>query len=348
MTLTEKNNILLQLGKILNALGDNLPWSGYELGINEEEYKELDELCKTVHIYNGWFKEEQVRSAFKGIASWLNEEELNGWIHNYNLPVPSRKVGIIMAGNLPLVGFHDFLCVFLAGHKAVVKLSSDDQHLFPAILKIMTLFNEDVPQEVEIVQQKMEDFEAVIATGSNNSATYFESYFGKYPHIIRKNRTSIAILKGDETKEELKQLGHDIFDFFGLGCRNVSQIWIPESFNLDSFFEAIYDFHDIIYHNKYANNYDYNKAVYLMNQEQLLDNGFLLLKEERALNSPLGVLHYVRYKNETEVEQFIEQHSEQIQVVVGKNYVPFGSAQKPKVDDYPDRVDTLEFLTKLS
>ena len=279
MNLAEKKKILCKLGNILAHLAKGDAWSGYELGINEEEYQNLQELVKTVHIYNGWFKEEQVKKSFLSLSTWLNEDALNTWLEAYPSKENSKKkVGIIMAGNIPLVGFHDFISVFLAGHISVIKLSSDDQHLLPAILKTLSLFNDEIWNWVEIVDRPMKEFDAVIATGSNNSARYFESYFAKYPHIIRKNRTSIAVLKGDESKEEIAELGKDIFDYFGLGCRNVSQVWIPKDFEINRFYEGIYDFHDIVNHNKYANNYDYNKAVLLMNQEQILDNGFLLIK----------------------------------------------------------------------
>lgn len=348
MTLTEKNNILFQLGSILNRIGDGDKWPGYEIGINEEEYNELNTLVQNVHIYNGWFKEDQVRKAFKGIGSWLNEENLNNWLSNYDLKESTdKKVAIIMAGNIPLVGFHDFISVFLSGNKSLVKLSSEDQHLFPAVLKTLSLFDERIWEWVEIADKPMEGFDAVIATGSDNSARYFESYFGKYPNIIRKNRTSIAVLTGDESEADLKELGRDIFEFFGLGCRNVSQLWIPESFELNRFFEAIYDFNPIINHNKYANNYDYNKAVFLLNEEKLLDNGFVLLKEDESLHSPLAVVHYQRYKDGSEVNHFIENNRDKLQVIVGKDYTPFGTAQRPAVDDYADGVDTLAFLTSI-
>ncbi len=348
MILKEKKEILIKLGTILDNLAQNNEWPGYELGINAEEYQDLNELVKTVHIYNGWFKEAEVRRAFKGISSWLTEENLNQWLSGYQLKDEKRKrVAIIMAGNIPLVGFHDFISVFLAGHTAVVKLSSDDKHLFPAIIKTLALFNEDIQTYVDISESKIENFDAVIATGSNNSARYFETYFSKHPHIIRKNRNSIAVLTGNESKEELSKLGEDIFNYYGLGCRNISQIWIPEDFILDRFFEAIYAYSDVVNHNKYANNYDYNKAVYLMNQEELLDNGFILLKEDRSINSPLGMLHYVRYKDTVEVEDFIKENKENIQVVIGENYTPIGQSQNPSLSDYADGVDTMQFLQKL-
>lgn len=348
MTLAEKNNILFRLGKILHALGKNEAWPGYNLGINQEEYENLNELIERVHIYNGWFKEIEVRRALSGIASWLTKERLESWQSRYPIKEGNAKrVAIIMAGNIPLVGFHDFISVFLSGNKALVKLSSEDRHLFPALIKVMSLFHDRIEDEVDIYDEKLEDFDAVIATGSDNSSRYFESYFGKYPNIIRKNRTSLALLSGDESKDELFALGHDIFDFYGLGCRNVSQIWIPEDFEINQFFESIYGHNEIINHNKYANNYDYNKAVYLMNKETLLDNGFLLLKEDSSLNSPLAVLHYQRYKCIDQFEDFISKQEDQIQCVVGKGYLPFGSAQKPSIDDYADGVDTMEFLTGL-
>ncbi|UKN02527.1 acyl-CoA reductase [Paracrocinitomix mangrovi] len=348
MKLAEKKNILNRLGVIMNHLGDSESWPGYSIGINQEEYDQLNELIQRVHIYNGWFKEEQVRSSFKAIAGWLNEESLNNWLAEYNVQDDSgKKVAIIMAGNIPLVGFHDFISVFLAGHKASIKLSSEDQHLLPALIKTMMLFDENMKDWVEIANSPLQGFDAVIATGSDNSSRYFESYFGKYPNIIRKNRSSIAFIDGTETKEELKLLGEDIFHYYGLGCRNVSQLWIPENFELDRFFEAIYDFNEIIHHNKYANNYDYNKAVMLLNKENLLDNGFILLKEDDSLHSPLAVLHYVRYKKPEDFERFVDQQKDQIQLIVGKNYIPFGHAQVPSLTDYADGVDTMQFLVSL-
>ena len=348
MTLTEKNNILFRIGKILKSLGDNQEWSGYELGLNQEEYDRLNQLILEVHIYNGWFKEEQVRKSFLGISSWLTPESLENWESSYSIDESkSKRVAIIMAGNIPLVGFHDLISVFLAGHVAVVKMSSDDKHLLPAIVHLMSLFDESVEKWIELHDNKIENFDAVIATGSDNSSKYFENYFGKYPNIIRKNRSSIAVLNGNESKEDLFNLGHDIFDYYGLGCRNVSQIWIPEDYDLNIFFESIYDHNPVIYHNKYANNYDYNKAVFLMNEQILLDNGFILLKEDASLHSPLAVLHYQRYNEMSQVEEFINKNKDQIQVIVGKNHLPFGSTQIPRLTDYADGVDTMKFLTSL-
>lgn len=285
-----------------------------------------------------------VKRSFAGISSWLDEEKLLDWLDAYPLPVKSPKtVALIMAGNIPLVGFHDFLAVFLSGHKALIKLSSDDKHLLPALIKIISLFDPSIYEVVEIKDFKLANFDAVIATGSDNSANYFLSYFGKYPHLIRKNRTSVALLTGRETKEELVNLGSDVFTYFGLGCRNVSQIWFPAEFDINLLFEAFYEYKEIINHNKYANNYDYNKAVYLLNLENLLDNGFLLVKEDNKLNSPLGMLHVMRYQSLNEFRMYVAENHEKIQVVVGKNYLPFGQSQLPGLTDYADGVDTLDF-----
>jgi hypothetical protein len=348
MNLLQKIKILSQLGEIMRSIGSGKTWPGFEIGISEDEYKDLIDLIKRTKVYNGWFTEAEVKNAFAGIGSWLTEDALSNWVNGYPLNEGKPKsIALIMAGNIPLVGFHDFLAVFLSGNKAVIKLSSDDKHLFPALIEILSLFDPTISDWVEIKEHKLEGFDGVIATGSDNSANYFHSYFGKYPNVIRKNRTSIAVLKGDETKEDLVALGRDIFQFFGLGCRNVSQVWVPQEFDINLLFDALYEFKEIANHNKYANNYDYNRAVYLMNLEEMLDNGFLLLKEDKKLNSPLGMLHYVRYNDLNEVNAFIAEHESKIQAVVGAGHIPFGEAQNPSLSDFADGVDTLSFLTSL-
>ena len=348
MILFQKVKILSNLGNILESISKDEKWPGTKIGINEQEYLDLVELVNTVHIYNGWFTPQAVKRSFAGISSWLDEEKLLDWLDAYPLPVKSTKtVALIMAGNIPLVGFHDFLAVFLSGHKSLIKLSSDDKHLLPALIKIISLFDPSIYESVDIKDFKLANFDAVIATGSDNSANYFQTYFGKYPHLIRKNRTSVALLTGRETNEELVALGSDVFTYFGLGCRNVSQIWLPIDFDINRLFEAFYEYKEVINHNKYANNYDYNKAVYLLNLENLLDNGFLLVKEDEKLNSPLGMLHVKRYESLNEFRVFVKEHEARIQVIVGKNHLPFGQSQTPSLTDYADGVDTLDFLSKL-
>ena len=307
----------------------------------------MDQVIRKAHIHNGWFTETSVRSALGGISSWLTENQLEEWASPYFQKDETKKIAIIMAGNIPLVGFHDFLSVFMSGYRSLIKLSSDDRHLFPAIVELMRDINPNVHQWVEVRDARLNGFDAVIATGSNNSANYFESYFGKYPHIIRKNRHSIAVLDGSESKEDMQKLGKDVFTYFGLGCRNVTQLLLPIDFKLNRIFEGFYGFKDVINHNKYANNYDYNKAVHLMNQEKMLDNGFLLLKEDDQLASPLGILHYRYYHNQEELEHILAERSSEIQAVVGKQYIPFGQSQNPGLEDYADCVNTLEFLAKI-
>lgn len=348
MNLHEKIKILTKLGLIFDHLAEDKPWGGFDLGLTEEEYQALQLLVANTHIYNGWFTADAIKTSLKGMASWLTEDELLRWTNNYKIQEhPPKTVGIVMAGNIPMVGFHDLLTVFLSGNIALIKMSSDDDKLIPGFLLCLKTLDERISDYVRIASGPLKEFDAVIATGSDNSARYFESYFSKHPHIIRKNRNSVAIINGSEDKETLKKLGEDIFTYFGLGCRNVTQLMIPEDFELNLFFEAIYDFNQIINHNKYANNYDYNKAIFLLNETALLDNGFILLKEDENLHSPLGMLHYQRYKSQSEVDQYLENHKDQIQVVIGENYTPFGLAQQPKVDDYADGVDTMKFLVDL-
>ena len=336
-----------QLSVICDHLGENKNWPGFSIGITEAEYQQLQQIILRQFHLNGWFTEEAVRNSLSAWGKSLKKEKLEQWQEAYSFSGSPKKVAIVMAGNIPLVGFHDFISVLLSGHHVKIKLSSDDSTLLPALLQILYQFEPELKNRIEIVSGKMGEMDAVIATGSNNSLQYFESYFGKYPHIFRKNRTSIAVFTGKESKEELELLGKDIFTYFGLGCRNVSKLLIPADFKLDHFFEAIYPFHDVVNHHKYANNYDYNKAIFLMNLENILDNNFVLLKESQELFSPLAMLYYHRYENLSEVENYLKEHEHNIQCVVGQNYIPFGKAQTPDLHDYADGVDTMAWLGKL-
>jgi hypothetical protein len=271
------------------------------------------------------------------------------WLERYTLndTASIKKVGVICAGNLPLVGLHDVLSVILSGHVAFVKLSTDDNLLMPALFKILIRLDESVENQLVFADGLMKDMEAVIATGSNNTSRYFEQYFGHLPHIIRKSRSSVAILNGNETEEELKSLGRDVFAYFGLGCRNVSKVFVPKGYQIDRIFKAFYDYNAIINHHKYANNYDYNKAVWLLNSEQLLDNGFLLLKEDSSLASPTGSLYFEYYEDEFELRKNLEERQAEIQCIVSNADIPFGGSQRPALWDYADGVDTLAFLQSL-
>ena len=257
---------------------------------------QLSEIINDEKHYNAWFTPESVLQAVTSIGKMLNPKSLREWLDKYPLPQnkPSKKVGLILAGNIPLVGFHDVLCVLASGNHALIKASAQDTRLIKYVLQMLTAIDNGFADQYSFVEQ-LENFDAVIATGSNNTSRYFEYYFGKVPHIIRKNRNSLGLLTGNETAEQLFALGHDIFDYYGLGCRNVSKLLVPEGYNFNFFFESIEAYQPIINHHKYNNNYDYNKSIYLVNSDKHFDNGFLLLKEDERLASPLAVLYYKYY-----------------------------------------------------
>ncbi len=313
-----------------------------------EDAAGFESLLQRSQIENPWFTVENHRFALKQWADLLTEENINNWLKEYRISKISKRVGLILAGNIPLVGLHDVISVVLSNHVPVIKLSSKDKYMIPFLLKKWNGFSEgNVPFEFV---EKLENFDAVIATGSNNTARYLEYYFKNHLHIIRKNRTSIAVLKGDETEDELKLLAEDIFRYFGLGCRNVTRLFIPQDFVIDRLFESFLDFRDIINHNKYANNYDYNRAIYLLNQEKFWDNNFVMLKEDEKLFSPLSVINFSRYSSLDEVKRFIAENEENIQCIVAKeelglDSVKPGEAQDPGLDTYADNVDTMKFLS---
>ena len=334
----------VQLGRLMCQLGENKEWTDFSIGTTKEEYESLQTLINRQMSFNGWFSKENVRKSLLELGLRLTDVELNNWLSNYSFSNSPKKVALIMAGNIPLVGFHDFLCVLSAGHTAVCKLSSDDKTLLPALGKHLIEFVPGLKERIVFTTGRIGDIDAVIATGSDNSLKYFEQYFGKYPHIFRKNRTSVAVFNGNESEDQIKALGNDIFSYFGLGCRNVSHLILPKGFELKRFFEGIFSFSDVINHNKYGNNYDYNKAVYLLNQHELLDNNFVLLRESDDLFSPLSMIHYHFYSSQNEIDDYLKEYDEKIQVVVGEGYTPFGGAQCPMLDDYADGVDVMRFL----
>jgi hypothetical protein len=315
--------------------------------------EQFNDIFDKAEQQNSWFTRANVIFAFKSWSEALSENNVQQWLSQYQLPQTTspKKILIIMAGNLPLVGFHDLLCVLVAGHKAIVKLSSDDRVLLPYLITQIRTFAPEWAEAVAFTDDKVTEYDAVIATGSDNTARYFEYYFGKKPHIIRKNRHSVAVLTGEETPEELQNLGKDIFLYYGLGCRSVSKLFVPQGYDFDLLFQAIYPYKDIIEEQKYANNYDYNKAVYLMSLYKLLENGFLLLKEDEHYGSPIATLFYEYYTNKEALKKKLETDREKIQCVVGHNFIdgeiPFGQTQTPKLWDYADGVNTLTFLLNL-
>lgn len=353
MTLETRKEAFVELGKVLRLFSSENPILS-SLGKHQKKlYASLSEqIPRTVH-HNGWFTSENVHFALGEWSKSLTQPNLDPWLATYDFPqnlIP-KTVGIVMAGNIPLVGFHDFLSVLLTGHRVLIKLSSNDQLLLPLIAQFLIDENPEFGDFISFTDGKLENFDSVIATGSNNTSRYFEHYFSHKPHIIRKNRNSVAVLSGEETKEELIALSEDIFRYFGLGCRNVSKLYVPEKYDFEAFFKAIFPWNSMMNHAKYANNYDYNKAVYLMSEFKLLDNGFLILKEDPGFGSPIATLFYETYSDQKNLTQTLTQNKENLQCVVSdgavKNSIAFGKTQHPDVWDYADGVDTLDFLIKL-
>jgi hypothetical protein len=338
MNIQERIDSFAELGKVLRNL------------LSEKDRNDsfgLFDMITNQHLKNPWFTFENVSAAINSIAGELTEENLIKWTNAY--PELSKtcnpvKVGVIMAGNIPLVGFHDFLSVLISGNILRAKTSSKDSELIVKIGEILCSIEPRFKENIEFAAGPLTDYDVVIATGNNNSSRYFEHYFGKYPNIIRKNRNSIAIIEGDETETELKSLGTDIFLYFGLGCRNVSKIFIPKGYDLSALVSNLTSFASIIKNTKYGNNYNFNKALYFVNKDNFLDTGYLLLKEDQGLSSPVSVLYYEYYDSHYALQRQTDAIKEKIQCVVGSHYVPFGKAQSPHLWDYADGIDTLGFL----
>ena len=338
MDLSERIKVLVQLGQHLRG---------------EDEY--LEAVMHQTLYNNAWFTIENQKLAVNAIAlEFLEAEKLKTWTSQYKIDddTNAKKVGLVLAGNIPLVGFHDILCVFVAGHISQIKLSEKDKYLLPYLLKLLHRFDERTADYFDVVE-RLDDFEAVIATGSNNSSRYFEAYFGKYPHIIRRNRNTVAVLSGDENAKELTALGHDIFRFFGLGCRNVSKIYIPQGFNFEPLLEALHEHRDIVRNTKYKNNFDHNYAIIILDREKYEANGCILMREGDSLQSNIACLNYSYYDSKSSLEQELLHRNQEIQCVVSKPIfekqivLPFGKAQEPSLIDYADGVDTMEFLVNL-
>lgn len=340
--------LFAQLGKVCAHLGKDLPWEQGILGLTQAEYEKISVVVNRQVIYNGWFTKENTQKALLDWSNLLTEDQMHSWLSVYDFSDRPKKVSVIMAGNIPLVGFHDFASVILSGHIAVCKLSSEDSTLLPALLECIVLWNPDFAKRFVLTVGKMGQVDAIIATGSDNSVRYFEQYFGHLPHVFRKNRTSVAVLDGTETQEEMERLGDDIFTYFGLGCRNVSHLILPETFDKALFFENMMKHKEVIYNKKYGNNYDYNKAIFLMNKHVLFDNNFVLLRESPELHSPLAMINFHTYRSSEDVARYLNENERDIQVVIGHGYLDFGSAQHPSWTDYADNFDTLKWLNQLS
>jgi len=352
MDLQQRINAFVKLGDFLSQFTNDGIKKNNEIPHNELFFDGFIHQIKLAQEHNGWFTKENILFALNGWSNQLNIKNINTWISKYNFNIENLKnIAIIMAGNIPLVGFHDFLSVLISGQKVIVKQSTNDKYLLPFLAKYLEHVEPNFKDRITFTESKLNGFDAVIATGSDNTARYFEYYFKDKPSIIRKNRNSVAVLTGNETDDQLKALSEDIFRYYGLGCRNVSKLFVPESYNFDNFFKAMYDWNPIINQAKYANNYDYNKAVYLMSEFQMLENGFLMIKEDESFSSPIATLFYEYYTSKDLLKETLLEKKNQIQCIVSDGVldteIKFGQTQLPNLWDYADNVDTITFSLKI-
>jgi hypothetical protein len=353
MTLETKKSVFIELGKFLSQFSENNTIKNINVLHNETFFDAFQELIILSQSHNGWYTPENVYFSIQSWSKALTVENLDRWLSAYTLENHNPKnIALVLAGNIPLVGFHDFLSVLITGNNVIVKTSSNDQHLLPFLAKYLIAVAPPLADAIRFVDGKLENFDAVIATGSNNTARYFEYYFKNKPSIIRKSRNSVAVLTGTENKEQLTALGEDIFRYFGLGCRNVSKLFVPKGYNFNTFFEAIFEYQDVIHYEKYANNYDYNKAVFLMSNFKLLDNGFLTIKEDQSHASPISSVFYEYYEDLPALQIRLDSENELLQCIVSsgsiENSVPFGQTQNPQLWDYADNIDTISFLINIA
>lgn len=345
-------NTFSELGKFLNQFSRKVIEKKENILNNELFFDGFKHQIKLAQENNSWFTRDNILFSLENWSEALSKKELNTWIKSN--PVSnkeSKTVAIVMAGNIPLVGFHDFLSVLISGHSVLVKQSSNDKHLLPFLAKYLEYANEDFKGKISFTEDKLEGYDAVIATGSNNTARYFEYYFKEKPSIIRKNRNSVAIIQGNESESDFENLSEDIFRYFGLGCRSVSKLFVPKGFDFDAFFRGMYKQHEIINNQKYANNYDYNKAVYLMSEFDILENGFLMIKEDKSYASPIASIFYEYYDNLVDLKIKLHEERENIQCIVANDFIEdevnFGQTQHPKLWDYADGINTLQFLSTI-
>ncbi|MFT6338522.1 MAG: hypothetical protein ACJATI_005296, partial [Halioglobus sp.] len=299
MTLDRRIEVLSTLGKeILDKPG----W--------------LQEAVQSAYYANKWFTVDESWNALEAIATFfLSKEILSNWTSEYQIKddLSPKTIGLVLAGNIPLVGFHDVLCCFVAGHKTLAKLSAKDEILIKAVVSRLVELEPDIASHI-VLTDRLKGFDAIIATGSNNSSTYFEEYFGKYPNIIRKNRNAIAVINGDETDEDFIALGHDIFNYFGLGCRNVSKLYVPSGYKFDHMLGVLHDhYKELANHDKYRNNFDYNNALFMLNKVKYLMSGSLIITESAAISSRIATVHYSYYDDISSLENELSQRQDEIQ-----------------------------------
>lgn len=341
MNIERRIEVLVELGKQLNN--------------DTEEFRELK---LQAYYHNKWFIEENINNAIEAITStFLNKEKLVDWSKQYNLSKKNtgKTIGIIMAGNIPLVGFHDLISVFISGHTAIIKLSSKDEILMKHVIKLLNEIDKETKELIQI-KERLNNIDAIIATGSNNSYRYFEYYFGKIPNIIRKNRNGVAVLTGEENEKDLEHLSKDIFSYFGLGCRNISKIYIPENYDLIKLIKILDKHQYLKQHNKYMNNYDYNLAIAMLNKDSILQGEVVFLKEDISYLSRIANIHFEKYNDIRDIKTRVKNDSDLIQVAATKTgnllgfdrEVKFGNTQSPTLTDYSDGIDILKFLVSLN
>ena len=336
----------------MNSIISTFVTLGKQLGVyarEEDSTSDFNALLTKVYHSNGWFEPLQVKKALLSWSNSLQKENIQHWLQkDYFTRTQSQTIGLIVAGNIPFVGLHDLLCIWASPHKGLVKCASKDPYLLPWVVSLLEDLDPENKGKITFIQGPLKGFDAVIATGSNNSARYFESYFNVVPNLIRKNRNAVAVLDGSESTAQLEALGDDILRYYGLGCRNVSKVYLPKDYDLDQLFGGLYPKRDSIENSKYANNYDYNKAVYLMSDFEFLENGFFLLRESSEWAAPIACLNYQYYSSLEDVKKEIADHTENIQCVVSEldlpHSFPLGKAQEPQLWDYADGQNTLEFL----
>ncbi|MCK5774879.1 MAG: hypothetical protein KAH25_01825 [Bacteroidales bacterium] len=358
MTLQNRIKAFSALGNYLRVLlkNDMQPLDKDELksftdniaDLNKLQDRLIDYSNHSKH-YNAWFTKEAVLFTLSDWSDALQEHKLEEWLMAYDIPesFSSKTVAIVMAGNIPMVGFHDYLSIVLSGHKVLAKLSSDDEILIPLLHDILSVFEPEMKTKAIFTKDQLKNFDAIIATGSDNTSRYFDYYFSKYPNIIRKNRSGVAVLTGQETNAELEGLADDILTYFGLGCRSISKLYIPKGFEFINIFKTLETREKVSLHHKFFNNYEYNKAIYLVNRTIHRDTGFMLFKEDTALSSPISVIYFQEYSNDEELKTELTTREKEIQCIIGKNYIPFGKSQHPQLNDYADGVDTIRFLLSL-
>ena len=315
----------------------------------------LSSAAKTAEEENPWFTQEQISHALVAWSGLLGERQLTEWLEPYrsklSQPITPKTIGSVMAGNIPMVGFHDMLCVLISGNRLKAKLSSQDRRLLPAFCSVLSGISPEWTGYISFEEGLLSGFDAVIATGSNNTSRYFHYYFGKYPHIIRTSRNSVAVLTGNETDDELRGLASDIFLYFGLGCRSVSKLFLPEGYAPERLTAPFSGFAGYYHHHKYRNNYDYHRSIFMLDRTPCYDGGFYLMKEDPSPSSPVSVIHYAYYRDMDEVEKWIELEQDHLQCVVssgglaGARVLP-GMTQSPGLGDYADGIDTMVFLTE--